>query len=105
MRHAKMINIEVADDQEQPRVTIPHATLAQVEKLCESLGMGETTMPLVMHHFLIGGLSYLASAPISKMRGNEVKQFVTKNKAALRMLARSVAKSNPNKEEEDSDPH
>jgi len=98
MRHAKII--EVADDQEQNHVMISHNVLGQVEKLLESMGLGETTMSLTMHHFLVGGISYLASAPVSKMRGNDLKNFVTKNKAAIRMLARSVAKSHPNKEGE-----
>lgn len=96
MREARVL--EVADDQEQGRVTISHNILEQIEKLVDTMGMGESTMPLVMHHFLVGGLAYLAAAPVSKMRGNELKSLVTKNKAAIRMLAKSVAKSHPNKE-------
>jgi hypothetical protein len=85
--------IEVADDQNQGNVMVPSAVLKQIEKLVESMGMGESTMPITMHHFLVGGLAYLASAPVSKMKTNEIKALVSKNKAAIRTLARSVAKN------------
>lgn len=93
MREAR--TIEVADDQEQGNVVVPTAVLKEMEQLTATLGLGETTMPLVMHHFLVGGLAYLKSAPISKLKTSEVKAFVSKNKAAIRMLARSVAKTTP----------
>lgn len=92
--------LEVADDQEQGNVVVPTAVLREMEKLAESLGLGEGTMPLIMHHFLIGGLSYLKSAPISKLRTQEVRAFVSKNKAAIRMLARSVQKTMPKEADE-----
>ena len=91
--------VEVADDETQGKVFIRPQLLAQVEKLLDQAGMGETTMSPEAHHFIVGGLAYLQSAPISGMKLSEVRAILNKNKSAFKMLARSIGKADKTAQE------
>ena len=83
--------LETADDQEQAKVIIQKQTLAKIERLLRVNGFKEDSMPIELHHFLVGAFSYLMAAPVSKMGYPEVSKFLTSNKTGIKAFVRAVS--------------
>jgi len=87
----KVINIETADDETQPKVVIQPQLLAKIEKMVNP-SIPEESVSSVAHHFLIGGLAYLKSAPVSDMELQEVANLFRQHKNVFRMFAKALTK-------------
>ncbi len=84
--------VELADDEKQGPVKIVPQTLKRVEQYVDKT-LPERSLNPVVHHFLVGGLAYLSSAPISGMSVKEVQKFYSEHASIIRMFAKGLTKS------------
>lgn len=83
--------VELADDQLQGKVIIKPQVLKRIETIVNP-GIPEDKVSPIAHHFIIGGLAYLASAPISDMQLKEVQTLYKTHANIFKMLAKALTK-------------
>ena len=92
MKIVNAANVELADDELQGTVKISPKILKLVESLVEP-SLPEDSLAPVVHHFIIGGLAYLTSAPVSGMNMREVAQLLKTHKTIFTMFAHALSKA------------